>query len=703
MQTNTGVAPPTTTPPRLVCTELGTSEMHHYWRDHFSHPPLFNDLGCLRVGPDPMAIHNLMSPPFSGMGEGTGILYINRLHSAACNVPVGYTWYPDCVRRRAHFEGFDVETFARALPAEPGAMVRLAITNPSSEPRQAEIGIKLGGRLLHTIDGWASIGPAIGIEDEQREVRNYREKLGAMEFASADRAFQCQGTRPFPDRVEGKTLLFDIHLTPGESWTLDFVMAPGESAEEARGRFLRAVENFSETAGESTAIWSDKIASAFQPGNDRFSGHLPMLHTENEDLRRLYMATTLGCLALRRDNPLSRYGPAFVTLSPNYWTTASFLWDMMIAAPFYALLDPALLRNHIEVWLAADIRRCLATDYVTGKPLGNWYAVNSSAVVRLAHDYLRYNGDREWLQKLVDGRPVIDHLEEHALMWREYDVNGHGLADCGGVINLLECVSTYTHEVASFNAMWVAAQRQVAAMHRLLGNESRASYLEEQAALLLRNVLTLYAAGKGHWRCRQPDGSDTDVHHIYDFVAVLESIADDLPQEVRGEMVEYFRREHQTANWTRSLSAWDDDAHRAVRVDHQWTGSFASISAQAMNGLYRVGEGARAFEWLQRVARVARQGPIGQAHWADPLFPSFEGGAWKCTYIQPFITDWVVAANGAYPAMIVESVFGVDATLNHGLRWKGTTPALDAGASLDGLRYQGRLYRVDHSGLHEAD
>jgi hypothetical protein len=83
----------------------------------------------------------------------------------------------------------------------------------------------------------------------------------------------------------------------------------------------------------------------------------------------------------------------------------------------------------------------------------------------------------------------------------------------------------------------------------------------------------------------------------------------------------------------------------------------------------------------------------------DPLYPSFEGGAWKASYMLPYITDWVVAAGGAYPAMIIESVFGVVATLSQGLQWKGTTAALDAGARLENLKYQGRLYNVDHNGI----
>lgn len=711
------------TPPSRIldCDSLATAEMRQRWRDHFSHPPLFNDLGCFRVGPDPMSIHNFMFPPFSGNGEGTAILYLNRRHSAADDVAVAYVWHPDRVVRRARFQGVDVETVTRALPNEPGALIRLTLTNPHSSPRNVEVGVKLAGRLLRTLEGWASIGPMISIEDERDEGWSYDADLKAMRFVSAGRgkseyspglaavrfesagnAFLYQGASPAPHSVEGKTLLYNVALPAGGSWTLHFVAAMGETDEAARQLYSKHLRMGEASHHLATRQWDDRVQKAFQPDNDLYSGNLPTLVTENENLLRLYRMTSLGCIILRRDNPIGAYRPAFATLSPNYWTTASFLWDMMIAGPFYALLDPSTMRQHIEVWLASDILNCLATDYVTGKPLGNWYAVNSSAIVRLAHDYLRYSGDFAWLDTDIKGRSIIDHLQDHALMWHEYDRHGHGLADCGGVNNLLECVSTYTHGVASFNAMWVAALRQVAAMRRLRGEDAVARRLDDDATKLLKNVLDLYAEGKGYWRCRQPDGSYTDVHHIYDFVAVLESIAGDLPETVHREMLQYFRENHRTENWTRSLSPWDDDAHRSVRVDHQWTGSFASISAQAINGLYRIGAGDEAFDWLQRVAAVAHQGPIGQAHWVAPLYPSFQGGAWKSTYLPPYICDWTVAANGAYPAMLIESVFGVDATLAEGLRWKGTTPALDAGARLDNLKYQGAYYTIDRDGIHPA-
>ncbi len=424
-----------------------------------------------------------------------------------------------------------------------------------------------------------------------------------------------------------------------------------------------------------------------------------MLKTDEEDLARLYYMTTLGCLCCHRTNPISSYGTAYVTLLPNYWTTATFLWDMMLSGAFYPLLDPDALRKMMEVWMQVDIHNHLATDYVTGKPLGYWYAVNSPALVRMAHDDLRWNGDFAWLDKIVAGKTVLDHLEHHARYWKERDKYGHGLADCGGVLNLQECVSTYTREVAAFNAMWVAALRQVAAMRRLKGETRRAQALEEEARQLCENTKELYAGGKGYWRCRQPDGSYNDVRTIYDFIAVLESIAEDLPQQVHHEMVEYFRQEHQTGCWMRGLSTWDSDVHRSFRVDWQWTGCYPSMPAQVMNGLYKVGYGGMALDWLRRIAPIAHQGPLGQAHWVESVRPAFQGGAYKCSPDPAHMTDWTVASNGSWPAMFIESIFGCKATLEQGLQWTDQWHTFDSGATLENLRYREQLFNVNRKGL----
>ena len=49
------------------------------------------------------------------------------------------------------------------------------------------------------------------------------------------------------------------------------------------------------------------------------------------------------------------------------------------------------------------------------------------------------------------GIPDKEFLEEYANHYKKF-LKPSGLADYGGINNLLECVSTYTHEVASINS-----------------------------------------------------------------------------------------------------------------------------------------------------------------------------------------------------------------------------------------------------------
>jgi hypothetical protein len=93
------------------------------------------------------------------------------------------------------------------------------------------------------------------------------------------------------------------------------------------------------------------------------------------------------------------------------------------------LLDPAVVRRFVELWAVEYRDKYYATDYLTGKGTGPWYAANNWAVLRCADYYLRVTGDLAWLDKSLAGRSVLDHLEAHALHWKTLDHRGVGLAD----------------------------------------------------------------------------------------------------------------------------------------------------------------------------------------------------------------------------------------------------------------------------------
>ena len=127
----------------------------------------------------------------------------------------------------------------------------------------------------------------------------------------------------------------------------------------------------------------------------------------------------------------------------------------------------------------------LATDYVSGQAVGPWYAVNDMAILRCAENYLRVSGDFAWLQKTVGDRTCLQHLTAHALYWKTLVKQGTGLADYGQMQNLLEVISTYTHQVAGMNAGNVSGMR----LSPPCSNEQE-----------IRHVLTNYVRRQETWR-----------------------------------------------------------------------------------------------------------------------------------------------------------------------------------------------------------
>ena len=172
---------------------------------------------------------------------------------------------------------------------------------------------------------------------------------------------------------------------------------------------------------------------------------------------------------------------------------------------------------------------------------------------------------------------MFEHLVESADYWKHI-ADGDGLADYGEG-NLLECVSTYTHKVASFNAANVWNARTVARFAARLGEREEGERLQRQAERLAQAVNTLYLDGKGFFACKQPDGSLVPVRHCLDFFTVLQCMGEDLTAKQRQEMIQFFLEELKTTTWMHALSPLDPDTAFSTRTDHQDDGAYTTWPA----------------------------------------------------------------------------------------------------------------------------
>ncbi len=442
--------------------------------------------------------------------------------------------------------------------------------------------------------------------------------------------------------------------------------------------------------------WEQEWRAAFDTGSTRFSGYLPVLSTDQASVARLYYMGSMTALYCRRTptwgGPTTTYVtgfPSSLGTFPHAWV---FPWDTMMVSGLLSLLDPSALRGMILAFLAADMHEGCAIDFRVGAPVGFWYAVNDYALIHMTWQYLRYTGDLALLKERVRRASVLDHLLDHARYYRRL-AGDDGLADYGTAQNLLECVSSYTHKVASFNAANVWSGRIVAAMLRLAGRDAEASELERTAEGLARAVQQLYVEGEGYFACRQPDGSLVSVRHCLDFFTVLQCMPDALSAQQVEEMVGFFRRELKTTSWMHALSPLDPDSAFSSRTDHQDEGAYTTWPAYSLEVLLQTGHEQLALEWLGQdggpgLADVTRQGPFGQAYThGDEGSPTVAGLPAKAPMEFPHIEKPVLLPGGKYAQVVIEALAGVQPRLGGGVELEHR--ALGTGLRLANLNLRG--------------
>jgi hypothetical protein len=582
-----------------------------------------------------------------------------------------------------------VRTITVMPPGARACVVRVELEN-TGPSRELELRVSVRGGVTRQDAAWLRAEQPVSWSHDIRVEPSTNVVVFADTTAAA---WSVQGAHPRPDRATGESLEWRRRVDAGARVTFDLVQAIGGSEREALDAF--ASIDPATAIDAARADWDDELRAIFTPGSDRYDGSLPVLETDDDDVRRAWLSGMLAVVYFRREG--GAFGRTYDTLMPRYWQTVTFLWDYSLSSIVHGLLDPNTMRRHLEHWMETDIHSCFGTEWLTGGPVGGWYSVNDYAMTKMIADYLRWSGDDAWLDRTIAGETVGARLRRYATNWERFRTPS-GLADYGGIGNLLECVSTYIHEIAALNAGNVWSMRFAADVAGMRGEQDDARALRDKAATLCATIQELY--GEGWWHTRFPDGRLVPVRHCYDFITLLTTIDGDLTEKQRDEMVAFFARELQTPLWMHALSPADPDASFSVRPDHQWTGAYPAWPPLGVLGLFRAGHNDTAVEWLRGLGRSGNQGPYGQAHFAEPAVAPDAGGAIKAPSDFPYITDWAVSSGGAWTQAIIEGLFGVEARLD-GI---AATPRFAAGfdGALRGLVYRGTTYDVDATGLHEV-
>lgn len=697
-------------PPIPSAQDWASVPMEFSFTDLFNMPVFANEWGYGQVSKSVSGVTGITFPPYACCGVpdvtwSPGLLtscelLVNGQLLAIAPPPAGritYRWLPQRVDREQQVNGLRIRT-RTFMPVKVRAVVEaIEITNITGARQKLTLGFDMRAAVTKKTTFWMAGAPGEGGNRQHWDAARSCLTFTAQHSPAAS----AQGMQPRATRLEGgRVLEYDIELRSGETKVFHYVNAIADTAEIANDLHDHLQASFVEAEQANEQFYAAMLRAVFTPDNSYFSGHLPTLQTNDEALWNLYHNGIKNLISARRVSPDSKYGATYLTLGGHTLPTLSFPWDTSLTSLSLALLDPQPLRNLVEVWLTQEMHQHLATDYVSGTGVGPWYAVNDMAIVRCAKEYLCITGDFAWLEKKIAGKDVLAHLVDHALHWESLQHTDRGLADYGKIENLLEVVSTYLHEVAGMNAGNVASMRFVADLLDRRGEAARAKELRTKSTLLAQRInRLLYVQGKGWWRAGQLDGTYNEVRHCYDLLAVTDNMLGDLSSQQKQEMARFFWNDLRTGKWMRALASGDPDATWNIRPDHSCIGAYASWPAMCAKALYRLGmpEDQMA-TWLREVAKAGDQGPIGQAHFIEDVFPPLRGGAFKCPNDPPYLNEWCCIAGGAFTDFVLDTLFGIDPTLN-GPSAHPRLSHFDSNAKLHGLRIQKKDYIVSSSGL----
>jgi lysophospholipase L1-like esterase len=665
-------------------------------------PSLHNFDAELLVNKDFASISWLASPPFS-QGFHSGVLKLNG------KVPIveKFRWYPYQAVRAGTADGLAVETINRMVFDDRGVLWRITLSNTQPAAVTGTVSIDLIGDISKlTAPGswdWAFAQPgAGGPKRRYEETEAIRAGVDQIPLQRPDNAADYHAvvestndllindtTTPAstvfafatkPDSLASDEHLgvakWQYHLAPGETKTIEYVMAYGEG-EPVNLNAKRWADEFDPVFTDAKRLWEKRYAEVFTPHNGFFEGNLPVLQTEDPALRRNYYMGVVTMLLMLRDQ--LPYSPrVFVAGGPRYGASVEFIWDTGMMDTVFAQLEPTAMRAYVIKTLQWDLDKNLAFDYYGNRAFGYRYVANYPMLFRIAATYLRVTRDRAFLDQQLGNETVLQRLDELALHYRQYLMtDGSGLADFGdNPWNFLECVPTYIHATAGFNAAYVSMLRDMADLYDSLGKHELADQRRAAAETLVKAIYPqLYVSGKGFWQSRYPDGRQFDMRHCLDFQFVAQGIGDDLPPAVREEMRNFVDRELLMKNWMRAQSLQDPAADKSDRPDHGPMGAYSGWPPETTDALCHLGDWQDALGFYRRCEAATHEGAYSQgAEFYGPKKRDYDAPV-RIANAGTICREALCGAD--FTDVVIRAFFGFHPSLNLDSQnplWKANTP-----------------------------
>lgn len=614
---------------------------------------------------DVLSCRGLFAPPYAASD------FIFDLRLCGEKVPTkNYTWFPVEVRRQGSVSGLNVES-SLILAAERRAMIlSFTVENPSKTSREVPIQFDIRGGLDYT-KVWEFSG-GVGLKDT-KDVAKQNTLIKSNDSGAIVITTDLKGLV-----WNGYCWHWDGAFTvPAKSQkTVHIVVAIGKKA-QAVADADKLMKNVPAAIEEARKNFASKVADLYEK--------LPTLEAADPRLVSWYNRSLMHLLLNQWNVPEFKLQPYFSTGGINGGCVGSYLWDFGENWEIFNLYNPQALREHVKAFLSIDLTRHFAFMPVEGEGFGPWYYINQEKIIFLIYYYVLHTGDVKFLSEKVNGKAIIDHVFDQAIVGDKIHLPAN-LVDYGAGNHHLELrkQERYNHYLPDMNARRYAYYYAAETLRKLAGRSQTIDLgyrtwemnFPERAEALKKLLKETLWSKKDKWFYWLDAKLNKHLRYTVQMFKLFSS--DVLDAQMEAGLLSHLNEKEFLSDFGLHSMAKHDPAYDQIDIDNGGGGICTCFPPQIIEKLYKAGHPDRAEDILKRILWWGER----LVYWSDSIVANNMDYR-RDTPLQNAIGS-VAAAQS-----ILFGMFGVAVQPDGSIRVKPVPPSFSPKMTLRGLKLRG--------------
>lgn len=634
-----------------------------------------------------MIIEGLFAPPFVSSDFCLEVrLFGEKVKSTK------HKWYPSEIRRSGEINGVKVESNLVLAGGRRALIMEVNLTNTTGKKLNVPLQIRVNGTLdYNRVWDFFRQHSSVAVKSEKHAngllLHNNHGSI------VVDTTISGLNYCPYSKILEGNIAIatkgkasFFVVVAIGyndhtsmdatlSKWTaLGYSSLSGATAEEdSKGLIAKPID----------AI--EKSRKHFVAKVDKLLSQMPKFYSSSEPLNKWYYRSLVHLLLNQwNDVPEFFLNPYFSTGSLNGGCCCSYLWDFAANWKIWGIYHPEATKNHIKAFLNIDLKKSFAFLPMDNSSYGPWYYINQEKIIFCIYYYVLHTGDVKFLQEKFNGRTIIEHVIEHALLCDDLDKEAV-LVDYGTGNHHLELRKEYRYDnvLPDMNLRRASYYRATDILIKLAKYKSKIDFVKRAKAICKLVSDELYDPQSKWFQWRDADGHLTNRYTIQMFKTFGFPEGWTLTRKQHQALLSHLNEREFLGEYGMHSMSKRDPAYDQADIDNGGGGSCIFFAPEIAEKLYLNGEKQIAEDIIKRLLWWGERMPF----WGDSVVANYLDYR-KDTPLQNAI------GGAAISSTVIFGLFGIQVNDEFEITVNPNPPDFAPDMELKGLRLANRTLDI---------